>query len=262
MGNSNSAYVQLDRGAFQPSESLTGNAYVTLKDVVKINAVLLKVVGEERTHWTEQRGGNKKRSSTQHFYGRNTHFAVKLPLMQAATLAPGSYQFPFQVQLPPDLPTSMSWAYGSASAHITYTVQVEVDKAGFFSWDIKSKPIVFQVFHNQNYASTAIDISGAEQVNFCCCINKGIVHGRLMAPATVLHLNSSLPLSAEIKNSTTIPLRNVKASTGEQDIGNQSSSIFSARPGAASISVMEPCVPFSCFRNPIQLEALLVIEAA
>jgi hypothetical protein len=72
---------------------------------------VVKILGEERTHWTEQRtrtrtlqdGRTESETYTEYFDGHNTFFKVKVLVYNfGGFVQPGQYSFPFSFQVSED----------------------------------------------------------------------------------------------------------------------------------------------------------------
>jgi hypothetical protein len=91
----------------QAGEALTGKVIVYVKKPIRGDRVMLTIFGKEKVV-VRTGGGDHKRT----FRSERLLFTVSLPLRQysrSEVMQPGSYTFPFSVQLPASLPSSTTY---------------------------------------------------------------------------------------------------------------------------------------------------------
>ncbi|KAF0719175.1 hypothetical protein AaE_010495, partial [Aphanomyces astaci] len=101
--------VNVDKPYYISGEVITGNLAVDVLEPIECNGVVLVVTGKEKVYWsenhTETNANGESRSVTRVFADRREFFKQKIVLFNVQhSLAPGSYIYPFQYQLPPGLP--------------------------------------------------------------------------------------------------------------------------------------------------------------
>jgi hypothetical protein len=93
--------------AHQAGKALTGKVNVVVKRLMKSERVMLTIFGKEKV--IIRTGGGKHQHTKA---AERLVFTVSLPLRESSpndTIRPGSYAFPFSVQLPASLPTSTAY---------------------------------------------------------------------------------------------------------------------------------------------------------
>jgi len=92
------------------------------------------------------------------------------------TIFPGQYTFPFQFQLPPNLPGVFQEAIHRGedmnySAQVCYMLEAEADAVGWGQDIIYCQPLVIDEALRENIQP--VSDQKTQAVMFCCCINKG-----------------------------------------------------------------------------------------
>ena len=147
--------VRTDQQCYRAGSTVTGRVYVSVTNQAQaVDCLMLKIVGEESAvvHRTTQhsssssssrRRGQRRHSTTgsrtQHHYERANVLFLQLeyPLTRynTASLPPGQYEYPFVIQLPPSLPSSMMCRKGESHAQVKYQIVATMHKsnAGIFN---------------------------------------------------------------------------------------------------------------------------------
>jgi len=146
----------LDRPYYIAGEIITGNCMLTITEPVQATSLIIKWKGMERTKFEisrtetyQQNGETKFRTVVDKHKQEQTFFKTQLLLAnyQGGTVAPGTYQFPFQFQLPNELPGNFNdhkHVLGSEyRGAIVYKVKSNLDNV--VEKDIKDTKYLFVV---------------------------------------------------------------------------------------------------------------------
>ena len=232
MGASQSAscgsgiHVGTTRTAYESGDHVDGKVYVYVTNEIQVDCIQLRLVGESTCIWREEKsmhegdneGESHHRVETLIFKGREQILDVMIPIHSpqgsAGLLGPGQFEWPFQLQLPSNLPGSMHYTLDpDARADVTYTLRATCVTRGWASHNLVSEQeiVVYSGFPPSSLGqSEEVRTEEHGDVNCCCCYNKG----RIDASATISNAIvtpggvSSLTFSA--KNESSVPITKVR----------------------------------------------------
>ncbi|KAJ0391252.1 hypothetical protein P43SY_010635 [Pythium insidiosum] len=172
--------ISLERKTVLGGDTLVGSIAVTISEAVKVNALLLNVVGKEVVAYTcpDPRNDDQPR---RHHSKRHCLKDKTVVTKIATTLAPGSYSYPFEYHLAEDLPGSFAVSginhgvnYQNVCASIEYKAKAVLDVDGILGRDLRGscKFTVHQRFSGP--VKPNLD-SIRKTVRYLCCINKGVI---------------------------------------------------------------------------------------
>ncbi|RHY18790.1 hypothetical protein DYB28_006980 [Aphanomyces astaci] len=188
--------VNVDKPYYISGEVITGNLAVDVLEPIECNGthtchyicrldttlvtigVVLVVTGKEKVYWsenhTETNANGESRSVTRVFADRREFFKQKIVLFNVQhSLAPGSYIYPFQYQLPPGLPGCFdNQSDKGVKAKIEYSIKGSVDVAGLFSKDLKSRQKLTVYAQLAGVVAPSAD-QKVQTVRLFCCISQG-----------------------------------------------------------------------------------------
>lgn len=130
MGKVEFFQINLDKpnGIYSPGEFLSGKLVLKVSERFKINALNINLEGNARVHWTESQGTGKNRRT--HTYSNDEQylsfvlvFASKQP-NQDCYLEVGEQFYPFNIMLPPNLPTSYEQSVGKIRYSLTGNIDI------------------------------------------------------------------------------------------------------------------------------------------
>ena len=129
---------------FYPGESIFGNIIVRVDSAAKCKKVSLKFKGKSSVRWTTGSGDDQKTHWNDEVYFNNSVPRLK-PSHSEITLQPGEFCYPFQFQLPNNLPPSVDVPVLYCTGVVQYymKIKIDVDTCGLKS-DIEEK-IPFRV---------------------------------------------------------------------------------------------------------------------
>mmetsp|Transcript_31659 Transcript_31659/g.76629 ORF Transcript_31659/g.76629 Transcript_31659/m.76629 type:complete len:579 (-) Transcript_31659:203-1939(-) len=193
MGNSNSSHVQgklsiivdpSPTGFYIAGHNISGSVYAHSKTNISSNLNIgTYITGKERSRvryqemeYYHEDGERKSRSVTRYRYADRDILRLAIDLGNVSTASPGdSYRFPFRVQLPSNLPSSMRCEGGGGHCEITYKIKAELHGSGGTLFgnhkverviNVESTPLPMQPVPNSVPPVT-------QRVNFLCCFNVG-----------------------------------------------------------------------------------------
>eukprot|EP00200_Dunaliella_tertiolecta_P002717 CAMPEP_0202337334 /NCGR_PEP_ID=MMETSP1126-20121109/50_1 /ASSEMBLY_ACC=CAM_ASM_000457 /TAXON_ID=3047 /ORGANISM="Dunaliella tertiolecta, Strain CCMP1320" /LENGTH=447 /DNA_ID=CAMNT_0048927489 /DNA_START=131 /DNA_END=1471 /DNA_ORIENTATION=+ len=216
-GQSSGLNIQLEKSTYSPMELVRGAVYFNLSEAVEMDALVLRIAGEERTMWVEEVLGNRNTYAGSNF-GRSRMLGAEMCLGGKGTMEPGSYMYPFQFVLPPSLLGSLEWNHRNcevSAAHmgralICYYVQAVCVKPSKFSQNIRSEPLPFKLVSACPVPFTGpAEFKDSQTSMVCCCIPKGGISGSLVVPTNVAHAGSEMVIKGHLDNKTSAPIKKV-----------------------------------------------------
>lgn len=127
------------------------------------------------------------------------------------TYMPGHYMYPFQYQLPVELPGVFrleSYASGfidKLEAKIKYKFKATLDVGGYFASDLKADCNL--VVHERNLeAIRPSEDSVTQNVNFLCCINKGTCQLAVAMDKNVYLPGETAQIQCQINNGSSVEI--------------------------------------------------------
>lgn len=182
MGQANSIFVWTEKANFFCGEVVRGSINLNCITPFNCHGLHMTVLGEERTHWKEQRSRSRTtsdgRTETEwydvFFDGHNTFFKVKVMVFNfGGHVQPGQYSFPFSFQIPMGLPGVFEGSsFQQARGSISYSIHAECEVGGIFNPNIRHcQNFIINELLQQNVAP--ISFREHTNVNCCCCFNRG-----------------------------------------------------------------------------------------
>jgi len=191
--------ISLLRADFAAGERLEGVCTLILPHETHHKGLILKVVGVERTHWTETRsrqvrnddGTFRTETWTETFQSKEHPLREFVPLLAPpynvdhVHMLPGTHQFPFAVPLPANLPGSVRFLPPSPVAvhgHLTYKVKAFLRDAHAAGTSLRAHSSLEFRVHQHTHPSTLVtknqpfDGSKSKTFNRCCllcCLQSG-----------------------------------------------------------------------------------------
>jgi len=187
--------VQTDKGSYTAGEVIQGCVVLQNNSQRPVDRVMIKISVKEKVHWDEEISrtqssgeGPDRKTWTEYSHhrrvGKTTHLKELVCVSQVPhLLAPGSYSYPFQYILRPDLPGSArffkkqeasdpAWRGNGrqleTSCEITFKIKAFVAVNDVFSRDIRSEQ---EIVVNPAFSWSSMNPAFGEkrgQVLFCC----------------------------------------------------------------------------------------------
>lgn len=171
---SGSVYVQSETNV--SSQVISADAYISGKERSRVRYT-------ERQGYTDSSGKRKSRSVTRYRHAERQiiHMAINLGNVSTGVEAGARYRFPFQIQLPSDLPSSMYISENNAGRHggghgeISYKIKAELKGNRWFgnhkveqAINVISEPLPMQPVPN-------LVPPIVKDINYFCCIHVGTI---------------------------------------------------------------------------------------
>ena len=215
-------YNQVDH--YFPGSEVSGAVVVTTDKPKEYSSIVVKLFGRADVHWTEERGSGEDRT-TESFTNQDTYIKQRLVLWSRETaplgeLPIGEHTFPFQYQLPEDIPRSFesSPTFEGSRGKIRYEIRAKIVQDHLLK--INHRASTFLAVREQ------LDLRGlcmepqtfdkASQVN-CLCFNFGSMNMMCNMPCTGFSPGDTIPISVHIENLTTKNIR-VRAVLQRQEV--------------------------------------------
>ena len=210
----------LSRNVFFPGNIVEGVVIVQARSPIDFRAIRLKLAGKQRvtitrTHTTTETINGRTESRTHKTYHTETNVLYKQLVTLAGNMKYGGYgngsstyhmpqgvfYYPFSVQLPNDLPPSMSHRAGHSS-EIYFYAKAYCDIP--MGRDAVSKSM-FSVLRPMPIAQWQQKMPVQDERQFhvtcCCCIDKGYVKARLFMDRTVIAIDrDDIHVYADVDN--------------------------------------------------------------
>ena len=203
---------------FYPGEIIVGNIIVRLDSTIRCKKISLKFKGESYVKWTTGTGDNKKTHKNTEEYFNNSVTLAPLPHEKGITLNPGDYNYPFQFQLPNNLPPSVDHA-PVETGYIRYYMKIKIDVDW---WRLKSdieEKIPLKIVASPNQSPNLLVPATITEEKFLCCLccQSGPIRLVVRIQKQVYHLGDQMIFSFALDNKETDkPLRTIEARLTEQ----------------------------------------------
>ncbi|CAF0904985.1 unnamed protein product [Brachionus calyciflorus] len=120
--------LQKQNAIYMSSENLRGTLSLRVNERLKINSVKMLISGGARVHWSESHGSGKNRRTVHYSaYEKYLNFDLVFLSKQPNSdlyLEIGDYSYPFDIVLPPNLPTSFEHTVGQVRYSLYGTVDI------------------------------------------------------------------------------------------------------------------------------------------
>ncbi|KAE9280740.1 hypothetical protein PR003_g27873 [Phytophthora rubi] len=197
-------------------ELVVGTIFVDILEPIKCDALVLKVAGKEKVEFTHVRTEYRDGESVEHrdhVQRDKDFFKQKIIIFatQGQNYAPGRYMYPFEYQLPADLPGAFKiskYSQGDVedlSAKIKYKFKATLDVGGFFASDLKADCDL--VVHERNFkALVASEDSTTQDVKFLCCFSRGTCQLAVAMDKSVYFPSETARIQCNVNNGSTVEI--------------------------------------------------------
>ena len=179
--------LRLDDKSFKAGSLVTGRAYLNVTQEVQAEGLHLLLIGEEYTQICHNEpsyyshSGHRDFSSTHREIDRASsslvHMDVNLTTFSSGKISPGQYEYPFEWELPSNLPGTMFFAKGDSNCEIRYRMTAYLNRIGAFGEPehaaTKSLCIVAQPSSIQGPTGIVMDPEVVRMKS--CCFDSGQV---------------------------------------------------------------------------------------
>ena len=125
---------------FYPGSTITGSLLLDVDEPKSYNQIFIHFSGRSYVHWTETHttgttGSNGNQRETRHFRSSETYVDVVTTLWNSeespdGKLAPGHYNWVFNINIPPTAPSSFEGSVG----HIRYSLVGKIVTGSITTW--------------------------------------------------------------------------------------------------------------------------------
>ena len=173
-------------------------------NLTNINHIQVKIIGFAHVRWQETERRRNRRGVLQNYeqtYESHNDLVSNKSIIHTGEILEGQHDFPFEFELPMDLPCSFEGRYGQ----IRYYVEAKLDRSGIFKSHKRQRKYITVL--------SLVDLNkmpGSEQpitvfrdkefANNCCCIDGGYVNLKLKLPRSCFAPGEYLPITVEIEN--------------------------------------------------------------
>ena len=214
--------LQTDKPYYAPGEIVTGKIYLYLQQAYPGNMLELEIYGKEKVEWVVKKNKNRNNYDYDYDYrdeydilgdryrrikDKTSILAYTYPIYQfiGGTAIAGQYTFPFQVQLPMNVPSSCNYTNYDASqslGKVKYSLEARltpINPDTIQPMKFKQTLIVRQLPPPIPKSSSA---EYSDEVNSCCCCcSSGTVRMRSQWDKTAYTPQETVRIMAEIDNS-------------------------------------------------------------
>jgi hypothetical protein len=170
---------QGEKISYLAGSKLTGTVYATTTgDEKKSDSDRLQVflIGKEdvcvRYTTTHSNGNNGTTTQTHYAYAKRDIVRVSIPLIGVGTsVNPGNHAYPFEVQLPDHIPTSMMHTGDGGHCNIVYKIKVEVS-GKWRNHNIETPIVVLARPPDSSPVPNFVEPT-TQAITMCCCIPRG-----------------------------------------------------------------------------------------
>ncbi|XP_048257824.1 arrestin domain-containing protein 3-like [Haliotis rufescens] len=196
------------QGVYFAGQMLQGHVILELNEPVKLKGIRITFRGRAFVHWTEQlmRGpGESRFREIRHHAATEEYFDVSHPLIPRGSgnndekkiLAPGQYTYPFQFELPGNLPSSFEGQHG----FLRYWVKVTMEKPWKNDYSTKKVFTVICPMDLNREPSSGHPLQSRKNKRLCClCCRSGPVSAVLGLQQKSYVPGEAIIITGEVNN--------------------------------------------------------------
>ncbi|KAG1704666.1 hypothetical protein DVH05_005595 [Phytophthora capsici] len=208
--------IKVNKPAYVAGDLVVGTIYVDIHETITCDALVLKVSGKEKVEFTHVRHETRDGETTVHrdqVQLGNEFFKQKIVIFATTgrNYTPGRYSYPFEYQLPAQLPGVFKitgYSQGDIdklSAKIKYKFKATLDVDGFFASDLKADCDL--VVHERNLKElVASEDSTTQDVKFLCCFSRGTCQLAVAMDKSVYLPGETAQIHCNITNGSTVEI--------------------------------------------------------
>ncbi|XP_078045502.1 arrestin domain-containing protein 2-like isoform X2 [Augochlora pura] len=172
--------------SYMAGEIVRGTIILDTTKTKNIRGIHYTAKGAALVLWRETRTRRGERihetyRSSQHYFSQRVEILVPSEPNSRIDLPEGHHQYPFQFQLPTDIPSSFEHTYG----HVRYTVKVTVDRPWKFDHECKVAFTVVSILDLNIHRDKCLGLHEEVRKSFsCCCFDQGSVNVTIQVPST------------------------------------------------------------------------------
>ncbi|PAA87015.1 hypothetical protein BOX15_Mlig014630g2 [Macrostomum lignano] len=207
--------ISLDNslGIYSPGDRVTGFVCVDVTEPTEVHGGRMWFYGNAETSWVEITKSEGAETVTGHqvffqtccqLFGKELDDNSESP---GFVIGPGFHQFPFQFQLPEQLPSSFEYysETGRIKARVSFSVKAEVENSRRTASHSRERPILIINFYDLNVHRHLIDrVCLKKEIALAClCISKGRIVCELSLSKTGYVPGETMDISVHLFNSST-----------------------------------------------------------
>ena len=193
--------------AYYPGQVISGSIQMTLTEPKWYQYVAVHLEGKGRVHWTESHTtgtGDDQRTETRHYSANETYADLSVVVWgnkeapQPTRIDPGTFNFPFQLTIPPHCPPT----FGSVTGKIVYKL-FGIISSQVSEYKIESPLIISALIdlNQQPNLLEPINQSAVKNITTCCCCNAGEAQLSLKMPRSgFCVVQERIPVTFECRN--------------------------------------------------------------
>ncbi|GAB9472303.1 hypothetical protein Gpo141_00009484 [Globisporangium polare] len=216
LGKKGKIGISVEKPSYVAGEIVRGTIYVEVYEPIQCDALVLKATGKEKVEWRESRNESDGDGNTITKYedhdDEKEFFKQKIVICAIPQeYMPGHYMYPFEYQLPVELPGVFhleSYSSGfvdDLKAKIKYKFKATLDVGGFFSKDLKADCNLAVHERNMQLIRPSED-STTQNVNFLCCLNKGTCNLAVAMDKNVYLPGEVAQIQCQINNNSSVEI--------------------------------------------------------
>ncbi|KAK3097174.1 hypothetical protein FSP39_007115 [Pinctada imbricata] len=204
------SYFQINfmesNGIFKPGNIIKADLDLILDRPLKLAAIRIYAKGKAFVHWTNQnmRGpGSPRYKVVRHYSANEEYFDFVCTVLKSEEhnkriiLPPGKYSYPFQFQLPPNLPSSFEGQYG----YVRYWVKATVEKPWSFDHVTKTAFSVISALDLNSLPDANTSVRNGSHAQLCClCCLSGPITAQLSLERRGFVSGEPILINAEVDN--------------------------------------------------------------
>lgn len=156
------------QGVFNAGTSVTGKVLLNLDKPLKMRSLKLYFVGQGKSHWRKKNGKKKI-----HYRGNETYMNAVMRICGAEADSgsiehpAGNHEYPFTLQLSPQLPSSFEGTRG----YVRYFCKATIDRPWKFNSNVKRAFTVIHHLDLNSISEATVPIHGQQKKDLegCCC---------------------------------------------------------------------------------------------
>ncbi|DAZ93246.1 TPA: hypothetical protein N0F65_007946 [Lagenidium giganteum] len=214
--------LKLAQQQYTAGDVVTGSITVNVSEIIRCDALVLKVSGKERMAWKEavqQHRGDGHERTVFETHGQHKAFFEHTLVVRAVPQAfvPGNYTYTFEFRLPDELPATFAIdsfpdeSIKNLMARIEYKLKATLEMNGFFASDFKSSCPV--MMHAQSSASQLEPSKQtvAKDIRLLCCWKKGTCELSGATDKSVYKPSDTARIQCSLDNRSRVAVTQVRA---------------------------------------------------
>ncbi|XP_076649562.1 arrestin domain-containing protein 17-like isoform X2 [Halictus rubicundus] len=253
--------IEFDKpdATYVPGEMVTGSIILDIAKVKKVRGFYFVAKGAALVRWTEtrRRKGETERltySASQKYFSVRTDILEPSELDSRINIPEGHHQFPFQFQVPSNIPSSFEHEHG----HIRYTVKAVIDRPWKFDHECKAAFTVVSILDLNAHRDKCLGIYDEDEETFCFCLcNKGAMNIVTQTPSSGYVPGQAINIMVNYKNDSEIQITKIttklkrvlklhatsKTKTEHSEISSNSYAGPFTSQGVANLEIRVPPIP-------------------